>query len=571
MAEWRELAHLLAEGRPADHPVALRDGAIHDFAAFTSSALAWRRCFAAQAGRRFALYCEDSADFAAALFGAWHAGKVVYLPGDTVAATLRQLAERVDGFAGDLPAHCQPLRPAAPARDDSAMDWQVLDVQSEALVVFTSGSTGLPSAIPKRLCQLFEEVATLSACFGARLEGANVLATVSHQHIYGLLFRVLLPLAAGQPFAAKRLAFSEDIATALARSGPSVLVASPAHLKRLPPAQDWAAGRLGLRALFCSGGPLPVEALPDCRALLGQAPIEVFGSSETGGIAWRRRDRDEDTHWQALPGVRLRIENQCLWVRSPHLSDDNWQATADQAEMDAAGLRLLGRADRIVKVEEKRVSLDALEHALLAGGLLLEAKALLLPGTRAALAVVAVPNEAGWALHDDSGKRALNEALRGALAGVLEHAILPRRWRYHWDLPTNSQGKSKLAALAALFDPRRPAARLLARRPDAARLRFEVAANSPYFAGHFPGAPVLPGVAQLQWVQLFAGELLDVPLGFQRMEAVKFPRLLPPGSTVTLELSLRQAQAGEEGVLAFKLSSAAGIHASGRMVFGALS
>ena len=40
--------------------------------------------------------------------------------------------------------------------------------------------------------------------------------------------------------------------------------------------------------------------------LLGVAPVEVYGSSETGGVAWRQRARHGDT-WQPLPGIAQRF------------------------------------------------------------------------------------------------------------------------------------------------------------------------------------------------------------------------------------------------------------------------
>ncbi len=45
-----------------------------------------------------------------------------------------------------------------------------------------------------------------------------------------------------------------------------------------------------LRAIFSSGGPLPFEVAQESKRLLGPVPIEVYGSSETGGIAWRSSD-----------------------------------------------------------------------------------------------------------------------------------------------------------------------------------------------------------------------------------------------------------------------------------------
>ena len=193
---------------------------------------------------------------------------------------------------------------------------------------------------------------------------------------------MLWPLAAGRPFAAERLVFNEEIAQRIA--GPAVLVASPAHLRRLPDALDWSAARAGLRGVFSSGGPLPPEAAESALALLGVAPVEVYGSSETGGVAWRQRARHGDT-WQPLPGIEFRIDDGELCVRSPHLPDLAWWRTADRATPAGDGMdgfELHGRVDRIVKIEEKRVSLTAMEQRLAASDDIAEARVLMLADER---------------------------------------------------------------------------------------------------------------------------------------------------------------------------------------------
>jgi 3-hydroxymyristoyl/3-hydroxydecanoyl-(acyl carrier protein) dehydratase len=62
-----------------------------------------------------------------------------------------------------------------------------------------------------------------------------------------------------------------------------------------------------------------------------------------------------------------------------------------------------------------------------------------------------------------------------------------------------------------------------------------IAANHPAFDGHFPGAPVLPGVVLLDET-IRAVELAD---GGQprcwRVTAVKFLRVIGPGETLLLE------------------------------------
>ena len=537
-----------------DAPVAYRGGELVCFAEFAKRAAAWRSAFVAHGGQHFALYfAEDTLDFAAALMGLWHAGKTAWLPGDALPATLSSLAAHVDGYVGDMPASVRPLP------DEPAEPWATLDEQAQQLVIFTSGSTGAPAAIPKRLGQLFSEVRALQQVFGERVGKAEVLATVSHQHIYGLLFRVLWPLASGRVFHAERLSYIEDIP----RTGSHVLIASPAHLKRLPEAA------LDLRAVFSSGGPLPDAAVPDCIAKLGQAPVEVYGSSETGGVAWRQRSTPAAVEWQALPDVQWRLQDgEVLEIRSAHLDTADWTPTADRAAATIAGFKLLGRADRVIKVEEKRVSLAAIEQALLATGWLIELRVLHLPGPREQLGIVAVLSHSGWQLHDELGKKTFASRLRGLLLLQLDASAAPRHWRFVSALPSNKQGKSTQEALQQLFDPRRPQPRILSVTSTGAELTMVVEAGQPQFDGHFPGHPVLPGVAQLEWaIQLGRECFAALPPVFLSLEGLKFQQVITPGMRITLSLDFKP----ETGKLGFRYSSARGQHASGRVLFGAVA
>lgn len=509
---------------------------------------------------RWALYREDAFDFSACLYGAWHAGKTVYLCGDNLPQTLDALARHVDGFVGDVPADRSPLPVSATGADVPVRT--PLDEQATQLVVFTSGSGGEPVAIDKRLAQLAREVEALEASFGHELGDAVVHGTVSHQHIYGLLFRALWPLAAGRAVA-PRLFFPEEMQAELAKA-PGALVASPAHLKRLPETLDWSDVRPLLRAVFSSGGALPVDAAADVQRLLGMPATEIYGSSETGGIAWRRWNGGTPA-WQALPGVEWRIADGQLEIASPHLVDADWWRSEDRAEADGeGGFRLLGRADRIVKIEERRVSLTALERQLQALDDIAEARVLVLPGARSLLASVVVPSALGHVRLGEAGAVKFSRHLNAALAGGHDAVARPHRWRFVEALPVNAQGKTTVAALAALFRPERPLPQWLRREALQAELELELSPALAAFDRHFPQAAILPGVAQLDWAIRFGREAFALPPRFLRMEALKFQQVLRPGARVNLSLEWLP----EKGALQFRYQSAAGIHASGRVLFG---
>ncbi len=543
------LSRILLADVPGSMAVAL--GA--DRAHWLARVRAWTLAFLPLQGRDVALACEDGFEFSAALFGAWQAGAIPWMPADALPATLQRLRDDGVTFAGELPDGLQ----AATGGGDIAL--QALDLDACTLVLFTSGSTGEPAAIRKSLRQLDAEVDTLESAFGALLGDATVHGTVSHQHIYGLLFRILWPLSARRPFARARLAYTEQLTTL----GPEsvAVIASPAHLKRLPETQDWRALAQALRVVFSSGGALPVDAAGDVQRLWQQAPIEVFGSTETGGIAWRRADGSRAA-WLPLPGVEWRLQGDTLEVRSPHLPDMDWFATSDRAHASGDGrFQLLGRADRIVKIEERRISLDAIETRLRESEWLDEVRLLALPGPRVLLAAVAVPTSAGRELLDGEGRAAFVQRLRGWLAGHCDPIALPRRWRFLDAMPADARGKTSERALTALFRPRMPPPLWLRRDAHGASATLIATAELAAFEGHFPQAPILPGVVLLDWAVRLGRDAFGLSFDVQRVEALKFQQLVRPGTELTVDLAL------VPGRLDFRFTSAHGVHAAGRLRF----
>lgn len=577
-------------------PFAWRDGKPLSHAYLVAQVAAWRRLLSRQAGSRFALYSSDSATFACILLGAWQADKTIYLPGDVLPATCANLSALVDGYLGEFPPQYAPLTLAidddSNSRSQAEPEFKALQPDFPGLVIYTSGSTGEPQAVPKFLSQLATEVASLEHLFGARIGNADVVATVSHQHIYGLLFKILWPLTNGRVIHAQQIGYLEELQ--LQPDGkPVALISSPAHLRRLP-ATFTQAQAASIRAIFSSGGPLEAEVAFAAGALLGSIPVEVYGSSETGGVAWRQRVAGADDSWQVMPAITWRVgaNDDVLEICSPHLPDAGWYALADQVQLiDPQRFRLKGRVDRIVKVEEKRISLDALERQLKAMAQVADARVLLIgqpesqhqsqhkSQQRQRIAAFVVLSAAGRQVLATQGKLALNRMLRNGMAHAVEAVALPRSWRYLESMPVNAQGKTTRADLLALLGspapvtanpdladlPRKPLVRVLEQESRRVLLELTVPAGLLYFNGHFDGAPVLPGVVQLDWAISYGRQYFALAPHFLGMLGLKFQRVVLPGAVVQLEL-LHDPQ---KSSLAFRMASTAGPHSSGRITFGA--
>ncbi|BBP85850.1 AMP-binding protein [Pseudomonas sp. Pc102] len=522
-----------------------------DQAALAEQALRLAGALRAHGARRVALYLEDGAELAAALLAAWRAGIDVLLPADAQAQTRKRLAERCDLWLDSLDGlDGEPLAPAA------------LDLDACRLVLCTSGSSGEAKLIDKTLRQLANEVEALEALWGADLAGATLVASVSAQHIYGLLFRVLWPLCAGRPFVRRAQPFAEDIQQASLEAGDFAWIASPALLKRMGDNLDWPALR-GVRRVFSSGGALPADAAAELQQRLGQWPTEIYGSSETGGIAWRQGG----ALWQPFAGVELgRDEEGALNLASPYLPAGHREQTADAVRIDADGrFELLGRLDRIVKLEEKRISLPMLEQALGEHPWVAEARLGVVQEGRAFLgALVALSTEGIHALRNQ-GRRTVTETLRRHLAGHCETIALPRRWRLLRQLPWSSQGKLPQALVENLVKAPRPKTvePLASREIDGEwQLDLEVPLDLAHFSGHFPRTPVLPGVVQIDWAQHLARQVMALPPRFAGMEVLKFQQLVRPGDR--LQLSLRFD--ADKGKLYFAFRNGEAACSSGRIL-----
>ena len=555
---WIKLERLLLKAQPQRTVTA---GPALNHAQLCEQALSLAAGLQAQGVQRMAVHLEDAADLAIALLGAWRAGVSVLLPSDLQPQTRQRWSSEVDLWltdqAGDT--HLADYRqvPATPS---------ALDLDRCTLSLCTSGSSGEPKRIDKTLRQLANEVEALEQLWGADLAEAWIIGSVATQHIYGLLFRVLWPLCAGRPFVRRQLAFPEDLQRASREHPAFAWVASPALLKRMGDNLDWPA-LSAVRRVFSSGGALPAEAAHGLQQRLQQWPTEILGSSETGGIAWRQGD----TLWQPFAGVELNQDSDgALLIASPYLPPGHVEHTADAARIAADGrFELLGRLDRIVKLEEKRISLPMLEQALTDHQWVAEARLGVVRENRASLGALLVLSEAGLHALRNQGRRTLTQALRQHLTQHCETLALPRRWRLLRQLPLNAQGKLPQAEVEALLMAPRPKAPEILEQVETDgewSLQLAVPPDLAYFSGHFPQAPVLPGVVQVEWALQLGQQLMDLPEKFAGMEVLKFQQLVRPGDEVQLHLRFDPAR----GKVYFAYRNETATCSSGRILLEAL-
>jgi len=228
-------------------------------------------------------------------------------------------------------------------------------------IAFTSGSTGTPSPNRKTWRALIAVAQATASRFGVKAgDSRSVVATVPHQHMFGLEASVMLPIQQGLVMHAGRPLFPEDVRTALEDvPGKAILVTTPFHLRacvsatvHLPP--------LGM--ILSATAPLSRDLARQVE-LKFLAPVEeIFGFAEAGSIASRRTVETDD--WLPLDGIVLGQEGPDWTIRASYLPDP--VRFPDRVSIhDDGTFRVLGRAEDQVAVAGHRASLGDLNRTLL--------------------------------------------------------------------------------------------------------------------------------------------------------------------------------------------------------------
>lgn len=92
-----------------------------------------------------------------------------------------------------------------------------------------------------------------------------------------------------------------------------------------------------------------------------------------------------------------------------------------------------------------------------------------------------------------------------------------------------------------------------------------ISADNPWFEGHFPGQPILPGVVQIGWAAHFAGELYGIIPIVNTLEQIKFKHTIHPNMQLTLHLTRDINQ----NKLHYEYRDAGIIYSNGTLVFEA--
>lgn len=228
------------------------------------------------------------------------------------------------------------------------------------LYFFTSGSTGKSKNIGKHSLNIITELTELRKIYSVQSEDV-FLCIPPIYHIYGFLF-TMLPIFASAVIDLNSFFTPESIADYVAASKIDYLVAVPSYYS-LFDKLNLVNSFSKLKGAFSSSGPLPGE-ISQVFFENGIRINEIYGSTETGGMAYRVFAEKPD--YTLIDYVKIKNyapeQELELFISSPAISvkydEEIGYCTADVVKfIDEKHFTLLGRNTRFVKIHGKRIDL----------------------------------------------------------------------------------------------------------------------------------------------------------------------------------------------------------------------
>ena len=483
--------------------------------AFAAATLALSERLQQQDVRAVALWFDDAARFASALLAAWHAGADVYLPPNLAEDNRAWAQEHTGLWLTDTGEHFNGRLIRYGSEEESAVPLSVSGSLKAAIAperqvcMKTSGSSGEAKVICKTAALMAAEAEGIAG-FLPQWRGLAVHSSVSQQHHYGLSWRVFAALAGHWQIGRMQCLYPETLMAAVKQ--PCFWVSSPALLNRMGD-RDWASLWPNLKGIVSAG------------------------TNENGEL------------WAQAPWTGGRCQ------------------TADAVEFHSPNtLTLLGRTDRIIKFEDKRVSLTQIEHELLKHPWVADAHCALHPEHRRIAAWVAL-DDAGIDTLRNCGREAVRQSLKQHVRRSQDAVALPRYWRFAArSLPRNAQSKISSQSFQAAFADSRATPEWQPVSADDTAREYTFGGRIPpdlaYFPGHFPEFPLVPGVVEIRWAMELAGRFEWGQADLEGIENLKYQQFVRPDDEITISLRYDETK----GKIHFSVRQGDMMCASGRMV-----
>ncbi len=243
----------------------------------------------------------------------------------------------------------------------------IFDDKDFSMMFFTSGTTGVSVGALKTKENLYKEVEVFTKLI-EKYKIKRVILTVPFIHIYGVLVGLLYPLLNDIEIVLKEHFLPHNLLDIIDDN--SLVVTTPLYIKALSKISD--EKDLNKSLFISSTAPLDNDICNNFRNKYNTNVMQLFGSTETGGIAYKLNDSEL---WTPMNKVDISVNSETqMIVLSPFVSKclyqdefkniDGIMETFDYIEKVDSQFRLIGRSSKILKIAGKRYSTIEIENIL---------------------------------------------------------------------------------------------------------------------------------------------------------------------------------------------------------------
>ncbi len=396
---------------------------------------------------------------------------------------------------------------------------------------YTSGSTAIPKTVTKSLTNILTEVNDVYDTFFNTQEFAGkqlkFLSSTLTQHMFAFSFYFALPLCYLNKFVidTTEVCYPDD-----ADFKDSVFISTPSFLEKFQ--KHKVKNVCAPVIIFSAGARLADEVFKYLEQY--SIVVDIYGSTETSTVAYRLHSADK--FLTCLDSVKTNIDdNLCLVVSSPYFLTETI-TLGDTAMIESPKhFRLNGRADRVFKIQEKRVSAPEVENTIMQVFTDFVQDCYCFKfREKLACSAVLTDNGRNYFAKNGHSIAVLTSFLKNSLKGKTE--IVPQKWKFLYELPKTKTGKIDRLKIEKIFATNVSMPFVFSAQKDSNNAVFELIFPSScnFFTGHFNSFPVLPGVVQLYFAHFFAVDAFGDSVLNNCVKKIKFSKIIKPEENLKL-------------------------------------
>ncbi len=397
--------------------------------------------------------------------------------------------------------------------------------------ILTSGSSGEPKCIIKSLENLIKEARDINKAFGfSNKDTLTVTSSTTCSHMFGLTFGFMLPLCTKHAIYSEIIEYPDiyNIENSLFVSTPSFLDTVMKNNLVLK----------GVNYIVSAGAKLKDETFNYLERFY--KVIDIYGSTETGVIAYRTTSGEKEL--TLFENVKIFPKKNSVIVNTAY-SFNREVEISDKIELHGNKIILKNRTDRLLKIQEKRISAEDMEHSLNKNDFVTENYCF---KNEDKIACLCALTDCGRNFLLENGISELTKKLKTYLKQQYE--IIPQRWKFTDELPKTKAGKINKEFIQHLFNINLSFPVILERIPEAESITYKLFfhKNCSFYSGHFPNFPITPGVVQLYLASFLGENYFHENLSGGQIRKIKFSNIIHAGEVINLKLTRKKSSVSFE-------------------------